>query len=97
MGDELLIKEVETLVENHHTYHIPFDEFWETVGKSKIINKSLYYSRMFSRDHQFTVYLDSDNVDAYVKALSLKGVLQNLSLIKNDVVEITTIEIDEQK
>jgi len=90
-----MIKEVKTRIDKHHTYHVPFEEFWEIVSKSKIIEKYISYSKMFSNDSPFTVYLDRGKIENYVKALSLTGELQSMFIVKG-MVEIVTVESNEK-
>ena len=86
-----------TRIDKYHTYRIPFEEFWEVVSKSKIIDKHISYTRMFANDSPFTVYLDRTKIENYVKALSLTGELQSIFIVKGDIVEITTLEIEKNE
>lgn len=86
-----------TRTDKYHTYRIPFAEFWEVVSKSKIIDKYISYTKMFSNDSPFMVYLDRQKVENYVKALSLTGELQSMFIVKGDIVEITTLETEKNE
>ena len=51
---------------------------------------------MFVNDSPFTVYLDRQKIENYVKALSLTGELQSIFIVKGDIVEITTLETEKK-
>jgi len=89
-----MIKETETRIDKYHKYRIPFEEFWEVISKSKIIDKYISYTKMFSNDSPFVIYLDRTKIENYVKALSLTGELQSIFIVKGDIVEITTLETE---
>ena len=92
-----MIREETTRTDKYHTYHIPFEEFWEVVSKSKIIDKYISYTKIFTSDSPFTVYLDREKMENYVKALALTGELQSIFIVKGDIVEITTLETEDGK
>ena len=91
-----MIKETGGHTEKYHKYEIPFEEFWNIIKDKKQIWKSLSFSRMFSPNTLMTIQISADHIDNVGKALQLTGRIQSV-FDKKDIVEITTLESDEEE
>lgn len=92
-----MIKEVSTSTSTYHNYQLPFEEFWATVKNSEVIGKLLYFSPLYTSDTTLQVNLDKSNIEEFIKRLKLKGKLRSITSLKDDTIEISTLETSEEK
>lgn len=91
----MITKKSRTVVNTTHTYKISFNEFWNIVKDSKMLNKSVYYNPAYSplanTDTVITVSLDKGNLLKYLKTIDIKGEIYLISC-KGDDMEICSQE-----